>query len=375
MMEKNKVIPIQCSLMRCGTSKVVFIPKQQLPEDPVARDSLILALFGSPDLRQVDGLGGADSAYSKVAIIDKAACPGADVDYTYGQVSLDRRFIDYNGNCGNAATGVGVYAILKGLVKPQEPITIVRIRLTNSGRLLEAKIKVQNGMPEVDGNFVDGTVPGTGSEIEMNWAGITGSITGKLLPTGNAIDHYEIDHEQFEVSVVDAGNVVIYLDAARLGLNGDESPATLNADRNLCEKLEKLRGTICVQLGLVKKWEDASKITPLQPFVALVSKSDHADSDCIISRLTLMQKFIALYPGTALVNMGAAQSIKGTIVHRIIPKLDETGDLSVCCASGPLNVHVSTKNDLEVPEYNDITIRRTARMLMDGTAFVRASVL
>lgn len=373
-MDNRKVFSIPCTLMRCGTSKAVFLMEEELPKDVRQRDRLILSLFGSPDLRQVDGLGGADSAYSKVAIIKRSSRADADVDYTYGQVSLDRAFIDYNGNCGNVSTGVGVYAIHKGLVKPEEPETIVRIHVTNSGRILQAKVKVSDGTPEVDGEFKDSSVPGTGAAVEMNWAGITGSMTGQLLPTGNTKDEYVIDNVHYRVSIVDAGNIAIYLNAKELGLKGTESPAELNKCRGLCERLEKLRGTICVQLNLVERWEEAKEKTPLQPFIVIVSKPKNREAN-IISCLSLLQKFIPLYPGTALVNIGAAQKVDGSIVRELATEPDSGENFKISCASGILSVEVKASIEGKALAFSDITIRRTARVLMDGIAYVRKSTL
>ena len=144
-------------------------------------------------MRQIDGLGGADVLTSKHAIISRSARPDADVDYTFGQVSIDTAFVDYRGNCGNISSAVGPFAIDEGLVAPAEPITTVRINMTNSQRILVAEVPVTDGKAMVDGDFAIDGVPGTGAKIAMDWSDVVGGITGKLLPTGNAKDTIEVD--------------------------------------------------------------------------------------------------------------------------------------------------------------------------------------
>ena len=181
---------LRCAIVRGGTSKGIFIMKNEYPEDPATRDAVILAVYGSPDVRQIDGLGGADVLTSKLAIISPSNRPDADVDYTFGQVSFETAFVDYRGNCGNISSAVGPFAIDEGLVAPVEPITTVRIRMTNSNRILIAEVPVKDGKALIDGDYAIDGVPGTGAKIAMDWSAVVGGITGKLLPTGNAKRHH-----------------------------------------------------------------------------------------------------------------------------------------------------------------------------------------
>jgi hypothetical protein len=184
---------LRCAIVRGGTSKGVFIMKNEYPKDPAKRDAVILAVYGSPDVRQIDGLGGADVLTSKHAIISPSARPDADVDYTVGQVSFETAFVDYRGNCGNISSAVGPFSIDEGLVAAVEPITTVRINMTNSNKILVAEVPVKDGKAMVDGDFVIDGVPGTGAKIAIDWSDVVGGITGKLLPTGNAKDTIEVD--------------------------------------------------------------------------------------------------------------------------------------------------------------------------------------
>ena len=158
---------LRCAIVRGGTSKAVFVMKNEYPEDPAKRDAVILAVYGSPDVRQIDGLGGADVLTSKLAIISPATRPVADVDYTFGRVSFETAFIDYSANCGNISSAVGPFAIDESLVASVEPITTVRIRMTNSDKILIAEGPGKDGKAMVDGDYVIDGVPGTGSKIAI----------------------------------------------------------------------------------------------------------------------------------------------------------------------------------------------------------------
>jgi len=179
---------LRCSIVRGGTSKGIFLRENDLPKDRALRDRVILAVFGSPDLRQIDGLGGADVLTSKLAVIGPPTREDADVDYTFAQVSFTDAFVDRKGNCGNISSAVGPYAIDEGLVAAKEPFTDVRIHLTNSGSILTAKVPVYEGKAAVQGDYAIDGVPGTGARIDLDWSGVCGAVTGKLLPTGNVTD-------------------------------------------------------------------------------------------------------------------------------------------------------------------------------------------
>ena len=262
---------LRCAIVRGGTSKGVFIMRNELPADPALRDKAILAIYGSPDLRQIDGLGGADTLTSKLAIIGPPTREGADVDYTFGQVSITDPFVDYGGNCGNISSAVGPFAIDMGLVEPVEPVTTVRIHMTNTGRILTAQVPVRNGKAAVEGDFAIDGVPGTGARITLDWSDVVGGITGRLLPTGSPKDVIEAGGKSYTVSVVDAGNVVVFIRAEELGLTGTETPAQIDGDSALMDRIEEIRGKVCEKIGLVEHWEDAKRLTPYQPFFAMVS--------------------------------------------------------------------------------------------------------
>lgn len=377
---------IKCTIMRGGTSKGIFIMDNELPADQKARDDMICRIFGSPDLRQIDGLGGADVLTSKLAVIGPSTREDADVDYTFGQVSFEKKFIDYKGNCGNISAAVGPFAIDKGLVKAVEPVTTVHIHLTNSDQILVAEVPVECGKAKTGGTCrIDG-VPGTGARIDLDWSAITGTVCGKLLPTGNAKDSFEIDGKSYEVSLVDAGNPLVFINAQSLGMTGTETPVQIEENKPLMEVIEKIRSKAAVCFGLVEREEDAYEQSPYNPFFAIVSSP--ADYTCfngnvvkreevdLVSRLLFMHHMHKTYPITGTVCTGAAMRIPGSIPWELMgedARKKET--LYIGHPAGVLEVKARAFGDGSDIRMESIKVFRTARMIMDGTVYIPSADL
>jgi 2-methylaconitate cis-trans-isomerase PrpF len=372
--------------MRGGTSKAVFIMDNELPRDPVLRDKTISAIFGSPDVRQIDGLGGADVLTSKLAIIAPASIAAADVDYTFGQVGIDMGFIDYKGNCGNISSAVGPFAIDAGLVPAKEPFTKVRIHLTNSGRILTAEVPVKDGKSAVEGEYrIDG-VPGTGARIDMDWSDTVGAFTGKLLPTGNATDTIKTDEGSFEVSLVDAGNPLVFAEASSLGLIGTESPSEIEENARLMASVEKIRAEAAVIFGLVESPADAFDKSPYNPFFAIVSPPasykglnganvDEKDAD-IVSRLIFMHRMHKAYPVTGTVCTAAAAMTPGSIAYRLMRNTARAASLlRIGHPGGVIDVEKRCAPGAEGPIIEKIAVGRTARKIMEGIVYVKRSAV
>ena len=229
--EMKELIKLPVTLLRGGTSKGVYILQSDLPEDRAAWEPILLRLMGSPDRKQIDGLGGSQSVTSKVAIIQKSARPDADVDYTFAQVSVDKPLVSYKGNCGNISSGVGPFAIEKGLVEAKDGETAVRIYNTNTDKIIEAVVKTPNGQVAYEGDFAIAGVPGAASPVKLKFLDPAGTLGHGLLPTGNAVDVLEVPgYGPVEVSIVDAANPLVFARAKDLGLTGRESADELNAD-------------------------------------------------------------------------------------------------------------------------------------------------
>ena len=216
---------IPCTLMRGGTSKGPFFLASDLPYQVELRDRVLLAAMGSPDGRQIDGIGGADPLTSKVAIVSRSSRPDIDVDYLFAQVAIDRPLVDVTPNCGNMLAGVGPFAIERGLVRGRDPITPVRIYMVNTGNTAVAHVPTPGGEVTYDGEAAIAGVPGTAAAIRIDFLNTSGSVCGALLPTGNALD--ELDG--INATLIDNGMPVVVLRAADFGKSGYETPAQLDS--------------------------------------------------------------------------------------------------------------------------------------------------
>lgn len=367
---------LRCSIIRGGTSKGIFLKKNDLPKDPVERDKVILKIFGSPDVREIDGLGGADVLTSKLAIIGPSTRSDADVDYTFGQVSFDKPFIDYKGNCGNISAAVGPYAIDEGMVEAKEPYTDVRIHLTNSDKILVATVPVKDGKAVVDGNcHIDG-VPGTGARIDIDWSDTAGSACGKLLPTGHPKDLITIGEKQYEVSLIDMGNPLVFISAEQLGMKGIESVSEIEENKKLMQIIEKIRSEAALIFGMVDDAKKATTESPYAPFFAIVSKpTDYtalngnlvrAQDIDIVSRLLFMLHMHKAYPITGTVCTGAAVKIKGSVAYEAANGCSNK-TIRIGHPSGVVTVDVETDKD----QIKKVKVYRTARRIMDGYVYVK----
>jgi 4-oxalomesaconate tautomerase len=228
---------IRAMWMRGGTSKGGFFLAADLPADPATRDAFLLRAFGSPDPRQIDGMGGADPLTSKVAIVSHSTEVSADVDYLFLQVFVDQAIVSDAQNCGNMLAGVGPFAIERGLVKAGDAKTKVSIFMVNTGKLATATVQTPSGVVTYDGDArIDG-VPGTAAPVPLAFADIAGSSCGALLPTGNALDVIE----GIDVTLIDNGMPCVVLRAADVGITGYEDRATLDADETLKARIETIR--------------------------------------------------------------------------------------------------------------------------------------
>jgi len=228
---------IPCTLMRGGTSKGLYFHAHHLPANRAARDAVLLAAMGSPDARQIDGVGGAHPLTSKVAVISRSTRPDADVDYLFLQVVVDKAEVSDSQNCGNILAGVGPWAIEQALVPVAGAITPVRIHMVNTSSIAVAHVRTPGGQVEYEGDArIDG-VPGTAAAIDIDFLDVAGSSCGSLLPTGNACDTVE----GVEVTCIDNGMPVVLMRASDFGKTGGEAPETLEADAVLKSRVEAIR--------------------------------------------------------------------------------------------------------------------------------------
>jgi len=376
-------IGIRCVFMRGGTSRGAFFHAADLPADPALRERAILAVYGSPDVRQIDGLGGADPLTSKVAIIAPSNRPDADVEFTFGQVRITEAVVDFTGNCGNMSAGIAPFAIDEGLVEALEPETTVRIYLTNTDSVITSRVQVRDGLALVQGDADVPGVPGTGSSIMIDF-GEGSSVLGRgLLPTGSPREALTTPSGDVEVSIVDAGNPVVFVHADAVGLSGIELPDELTDP--ILTRLEQIRGAGAVRLGLAAAAAEAAAQTPAIPKLYLVSKPaaytdlrgrliDASDID-ITGRGLSMQRPHRAYAGTVAVCTAAAAGIPGTVVAELVVERDTEDALRIGHPAGVMLVESSVQLRDDGPVMTRAAIERTARRIMDGRVYVPASIL
>ena len=376
-MKEIKKLPV--TILRGGTSKGVYILQSDLPEDQSAWEPILLRLMGSPDRKQIDGLGGSQSVTSKVAIIRKSTRPDADVDYTFAQVSVDKPLVSYKGNCGNISSGVGPFAIEKGLVEAKDGETAVRIYNTNTDKIIEAVVKTPEGQVAYEGDFYIAGVPGTASPVKLKFVDPAGTLGKGLLPTGSAVDVLEVPgYGPVEVSIVDAANPLVFARAKDLGLSGRELPDELNADAEKLDLLEKVRGLAAVKLGLIEDYTGSAWDTPGIPKMTFVAEAeDYVNGDGkeikkeqidLLSRMMSMQKTHPSYAMTGAMCTAAAAVIPGSIVQQVLPANVDTQFIRIGHPGGILECGVDYRENGACPIIDDTFGFRTANLLMEGTA-------
>jgi len=349
-------------VMRGGTSKGLYFLADDLPAEAAARDALLLAVMGSPDARQIDGMGGAHPLTSKVAVVSPGT-EGADVDYRFLQVVVDEAVVTDRQNCGNLLAGVGPFALERGLVAPPSDAgdtMPIRIRMLNTGGLATATVALGAGRPRYDGDTAISGVPGTGAPIRLDFEGVAGSSCGALLPTGQVTD----DVAGVTVTLVDNGMPVVVLRAADLGITGYETCAELEANEDLRTALERVRVAAGPLMGLGDvRSTTVPKLTlvaPPQATGALATRTfiPHRCHDAIGVLGAVSVATAALLPG------GPAAEVARLDGSDTVTLEHPTGtfDAAVVLAPGA---------DGGTPVVERAGILRTARKLMDGLVFPR----
>ena len=377
-----KKLPV--TIMRGGTSKGVYILEDDMPANHDEWEPLLLRLMGSPDAKQIDGLGGSYSVTSKVAIIKKSSNPEADVDYTFAQVSVDKPLVSYKGNCGNISSGVGPFAIEKGLVEAKDGTTSVRIFNTNTQKIIEADVKTPGGEVAYSGDFAIAGVPGTASPVKLKFVRPSGTLGKGLLPTGNVVDTLDVPgFGSVDVSIVDAANPLVFVKAVDIGLTGKELPDELNAKPEMLDLLEKIRGLAAQRLGLINDYTKSAWETPGIPKMTFVANPDnYTTSDGkeiakenidLLSRMMSMQKPHPSYAMTGAMCTAAAAVTPGSIVNQVLAPNADTQFIRIGHPAGILECGADfrVEDGKSVPEIDDTFGFRTANFIMDGIARIR----
>ncbi|SHO54912.1 2-methylaconitate cis-trans isomerase PrpF family protein [Vibrio quintilis] len=373
-MKTNSVLKTNCMILRAGTSKGVFFSEKDMPSNRDDWGPFLLEVMGSPDKRQIDGLGGANSLTSKVAIVGPSEQEGIDVNYTFAQVSIDTETVAFNSNCGNISSGVGPFAIATGMVQVQEPLTRVMINNTNSNRLIEAEVQVKDGELVVDGDCEIPGVPGTGAKLDLSFYESQGASTGKLLPTGEAKQTIQTSAGEIEISIIDSAAPLVYMRAKDLGLTGKE----LHTD--FTEKdltlIEEIRSIACELCGFASR-EDATRLSPAVPKATVIAEpQDYTDMsgrvqpaekmDLLIRMMSMQKPHQALAITGAVCTANAAR-VQGSLVSEIVTS--ESDEVFLGHPGGVMRAAIKADGE----HISAITVERTARILMAGQVFTKTT--
>ncbi|WP_144141317.1 4-oxalomesaconate tautomerase [Paraburkholderia sp. BCC1884] len=355
---------IPCMMMRGGTSKGAFFMASDLPADPAGRDRVLLAVMGSPDPRQIDGIGGADPLTSKVAIISRSTREDADVDYLFAQIVVNEARVDFGQNCGNILAGVGPYAIERGLVPAQNGSTRVAIHMVNTGQIAVATVSTPERRVAYEGDArIDG-VPGLAAPIPLEFRDTAGSTCGALLPTGHLKDLVE----GVEVTCIDNGMPLVLMRAADLGRTGYETREELDADEPLKARIEAIR----LAVGPLMKLGDVSARTV--PKMCLVAAPRHGGA--LSTRSFIPHRCHASIGVLGAVSVATAAVLPGTVCDELAA-VDPEGArkrVSVEHPTGEFTVELTLGGDPRQPDVLSAALLRTARWLFDGVVGIPASV-
>ena len=381
-----KQLKIPAVFMRGGTSNAVVFRAEDLPRDRALWDEIFLAAIGSPDPygRQLDGMGGGISSVSKVCIVGPSSRPDADIDYTFAQVQVKDASVDYSGNCGNMSSAMGPFAVDEGIVKASGGEALVRVHNTNTKKVIWSRFALDDGLSAVDGDLAIPGVSGTGAPVRLEFRDPGGATTGKLLPTGNAIDTLDVPgYGKFKASLVDAANATCFLNAADLGLKGTEMPEELDRNAELLKKLGAIRIAASVAMGIGKTPEEAAAKRTV-PFIGFVSgpqdamalsgeKIEGAKVDLTARMISNGQPHRAL-PLTVSLCTAVASRIEGSIVNQVVrASSDPNAEIRIAMPSGVLTVAANVYKKDGAWHAEQGAFYRTQRRMFEGYVLVRAS--
>lgn len=370
---------IPCVFMRGGTSKAVFFHEKDLPKDKSLWSDLFLKVMGSPDAKEIDGMGGAHPTTSKLAVIAKSRNPEYDIDYSFFQIAVNVPQVSDKLNCGNISSAVGVFAIEEGLVEAVEPITKIRIYNTNTKKFIEEHVRVKDGRAMTTGDTKIIGVPGSSAPIDMLFERPDGCTTGKLFPTGNKKDIlYPKGYDPIEVTIIDCSHPATLIPAEALGLKGTEIDC-FRTNQELLNHIEAIRCEAAVKYGFVERAEDATEKSLAEPNVAIVSEPQdyttpdgihiHADDMHICSRVVSVGAFHETHPITTGIAVSAAAKIPGTVVYDKV-RHDDNDTVQIGHPYGILPMQIVVDGE-DVLKGGTV---RTARRIMDGFVYINDEV-
>lgn len=367
--------------MRGGTSKGCMFLREDLP----AReewDDIFVQVMGSPDPKQIDGMGGCVSSNNKIVVVNKSQRPGVDVDYIVGQSIVGQSKIDYKSNCGNMTAAAAPFAVEMGLVEHlTEPTTTVHMFNLNTDKYIDVEVPVKNGQFNNEGTCAIAGVDGTAGELKVIFLNPAGSKTGKLFPTGKAKEILTLPDGEIEATILDVSNPIVLVRAADIGLVGKELPAQIDADKAVSKKLEAIRGAACVKMGFAKDLKEATEDCPAVPKVGFVAapvdftdisgKAVEAGDMDICARVISVFKCHKACPLTSASAISVAAAIPGTLVSELARSGGEA--VRIGHPSGVMTMFPylgDTRKPLNEIQVSGVAVQRTARRIMDGTVYI-----
>ena len=384
-------IRVKATYMRGGTSKGTFFNIADLPkeaqEDRVKRDKLLQRIVGSPDIykQQMDGMGGATSSTSKAILVGKSTVPNHDVDYYFGQVAIDKDFMDWSGNCGNLSSAVGPFAIHEGLVDnvPQNGVCCVRIWQANIKKTILCYVTMVDGQVKEMGDYYIDGVAFPAQEINLEFAEPV-DPSEELFPTGNLVDDLEVPGiGTFKATMITAGIPTIFLNASDIGYKGTELQADINSDAEALARFEKIRSYGALKMGLISDLSEAETrqhtpkiafVAPKSDFTTASGKEVKASEIDLHVRALSMQKLHHAMMGTASVAIGVAACIEGTLVNIAAGGGEKTA-VEFGHPSGTLKVGAVIKKENGKYIVDKATMSRSARIIMKGEVYAPADIM
>ncbi len=380
----SSTLVVPCTLMRGGTSRGVLFERDALPADRALWDLIFLAALGSPDVRQLDGVGAGDSHTSKIAVVGRSTAEQADVDYLFGEVSITEPRVDYSGNSGNLITAVGLYAVEQRWVAPHEGETAVRVRNVNTDKMTLVRVPVVDGRPAEDGDFTVDGVPGAGPRIDLVFTRPEGALTGRLFPTGAPCEPLPLaELGSVDVSLVDAANPAVLVAGEALGVSAQASVSELNADEALLARVQRLRAAASMAMGLVERERDAWRYSPMIPYPVLLfppstyARFDDAtravnavDTDLCV-RVVSLGKVHKSLNVTMSVAVTAAARCPGTIAERVRRQATPPGVLRLGHPSGVIETLARVRLGGAEPVVEEVALGRSARRILQGELLVQ----
>lgn len=371
--------------MRGGTSKGCMFHREDLPEDRSQWDSIFLQAMGSPDPKQIDGLGGTVSSNNKIVIVWKSEEPDVDVEYLVGQVIVGKNQIDYKSNCGNMTAAVGPYAVEEGMVDIVEPITTVRLLNKNTDKYINVTVPID---PEThtfaqDGNCAIAGIDGTAAELKVNFLNPAGAKTGKLLPTGRVLDELDIPgFGKIEATILDVSNPMVLVRAEDIGMTGTELPEEINQNKEVSSLLEKIRGRAACIMGFAEDLEDATANSPAVPKVGFFTtpktytdisgKTVNAEEMELCARVISVFKCHKACPLTSASAISVAAFLKGSVIEKTIGSPKEGQEtVRIGHPSGVMTMVPDLAEESGEIRLAGVAVQRTARRIMEGTLYIR----